>query len=120
MRGAIDVKSYGFLRTLSFKRAVRVSSRAARGRRAMILLRCPRKCPGDGSRAGWTTVEKDRTAARVFKHLGERDGALWSKVESARALVGDVLELGTGIEPHPFEHDLVDAAVPRGGDRDPP
>jgi hypothetical protein len=31
-----------------------------------------------------------------------------------------VLELGAGIQRHPFEHDLVDAAVARRGDRDAP
>src|SRR6516165_9984740 len=61
------VKSWGLRRTGSLRRAVRVSRRAARGRRAMgvfSVARCPGKCPDDGRRAGWSALEDIRGHAR--------------------------------------------------------
>jgi hypothetical protein len=58
-------------------------------------------------------MEQDRTTGRGFKHLGERDGSLWSSVQSAKALVGDMND----VEPagHLLEHldgDMRDRAGP--------
>src|SRR5262249_41950040 len=85
------VKSWGLRRTGSLRRAVRVSRRAARGRRAMtdlLLLQCPRMCPQHGVEAGeapWRSIEP---IAAISNGLGERHGVLWSSVEPSKALQG--------------------------------